>query len=377
MVWSRIWKCLCSGFRIARVERGVRVVRELLRSKRRLLVAAVLCVVLVAGLAILWHGGHVAEAAVLYPHPGLVGWWRFDEGNGSVAKDSSGFGNDGTVYGATWVDGKYGKALSFDGTNDYVEVPDSNSLDISDAITVSWWHKANSWSHTMGIMGKYNVFSFAKRLSGPFSGLYTNFRIGGSWHGFYDYGDFPLNEWTFMVYTYDSATHHIKYYQNGSLTIDYEVTGLSDYHLNTSNYSMLIGKELLFRGPTFDGIIDEARIYNRALSADEIETLFQKGPDFSSRLLAKVPNGTTQFIVTLSWKGVGSINITIESPSKNYTEDMVPMYQKTVYSTSGGDMLNIKRLVVSLSALSSDENWYIVLKFDNVDDYSITVEVQR
>ena len=75
------------------LEKGVKVIRELLRSKRRLVGAAVLCVVLVAGLAILWHGFQVAEAAVLNPHPGLVGWWRFDEGVGGVAGDSSGFGN--------------------------------------------------------------------------------------------------------------------------------------------------------------------------------------------------------------------------------------------------------------------------------------------
>jgi len=77
------------------VEKGVEVIREFLWSNRRRLVgAAVVCVVLIAGLAIWWHGGRVAEAAVLDPHPGLVGWWRFDEGVGSMAGDSSGYGNE-------------------------------------------------------------------------------------------------------------------------------------------------------------------------------------------------------------------------------------------------------------------------------------------
>jgi len=76
---------------------------------------------------------------------------------------------------------------------------------------------------------------------------------------------------------------------------------------------------------------------------------------------------------------LGSINVTIESPLKNYTEDIVPVYQKTVYSTSDGtsSILNIKRLSVSTTALSTDENWYVVLKFDDVEDYRITVEVQK
>jgi hypothetical protein len=116
-----------------------------------------------------------------------------------------------------------------------------------------------------------------------------------------------------------------------------------------------------------------------ALAAAEIQERFQKNPDFSSKLLAKVPKGTTQVLVTLSWQGIGSINITMESPSKSYTEDMVPVYQKTVHSTSGGtsDMLNIKRLSISVTALSSDENWYVMLEFGDVEDYRITVEVQK
>ena len=76
---------------------------------------------------------------------------------------------------------------------------------------------------------------------------------------------------------------------------------------------------------------------------------------------------------------VGSINVTMESSLKNYTEDTVSVYQKTVYSTSGGtsSMLNIKRLSISVSALSSDENWYVMLEFDDVEDYRITVEAQK
>jgi hypothetical protein len=64
---------------------------------------------------------------------------------------------------------------------------------------------------------------------------------------------------------------------------------------------------------------------------------------------------------------------------RSYIEDVVPVCQKTVYSTSGGtsDMLNIKRLAVSVSALSSDENWYVMLEFDDVKDYRITAEAQK
>jgi hypothetical protein len=129
----------------------------------------------------------------------------------------------------------------------------------------------------------------------------------------------------------------------------------------------------------FNGAIDEVRVYNRTLSADEILGDFNEGPDFSTSVVAKVHQGTTQVITTLSWQGSGNINVTIQSPAQNYTENMLPEYQKTSYSTSSGtaSMLNIKRLSVSVSALSSDQNWYIMLTLDNVDSYQITVEVQK
>ena len=118
----------------------------------------------------------------------------------------------------------------------------------------------------------------------------------------------------------------------------------------------------------------------KLLSATEIQEIYQKSPDFSSKLLAKVPKGTTQVIVTASWQGIGTINVTIQSPSKIYTESNVSsFYQKNVYSITGNtsEMLNIKRLSVLVSALSSNENWYIVLTFDNIEDYRIIVEVQK
>ena len=57
----------------------------------------------------------------------------------------------------------------------------------------------------------------------------------------------------------------------------------------------------------------------------------------------------------------------------------MPVYQKTVYSTSDGtaSMLNIKRLSISVTALSSDENWCVMLEFDDVEDYRITAEAKK
>src|SRR3989338_1067169 len=81
----------------------------------------------------------VSDASAAVSNIGLVGYWSFNEGTGSYAGDSSGNRNQGTLTnGPTWVDGKRGKALNFDGVNDYV-IASSTSLNNLPAMTVSAW----------------------------------------------------------------------------------------------------------------------------------------------------------------------------------------------------------------------------------------------
>src|SRR5450759_5412343 len=106
---------------------------------------------------------------------GLVGYWKFDEGTGTNATDSSGMGNNGTLTnGPTWTTGKVGGALSFDGTDDYVNVPDNPSLDMSGNLTIEFWHKWNVFKDYGASVGKgddgrawpnsYQVFTYAAPL---------------------------------------------------------------------------------------------------------------------------------------------------------------------------------------------------------------------
>ena len=76
----------------------------------------------------------------------LVACWNFDEGNGTIALDSTLFENHGTIYGCNWVNGISGYALEFDGQSDYLQVPDSDSLDIStNNLTITAWIHADSF----------------------------------------------------------------------------------------------------------------------------------------------------------------------------------------------------------------------------------------
>ncbi len=69
----------------------------------------------------------------------LVAYWAFDEGSGDTVLDSTGNGNNGTINGAQWGQGKFGPALEFNGQDNYVEVPSSDDLEINENVTVAAW----------------------------------------------------------------------------------------------------------------------------------------------------------------------------------------------------------------------------------------------
>ena len=83
------------------------------------------------------------EVRYHYNRGGPVAYWKFDEGTGTTTYDGSGNNKTGQMItvasSPTWVSGKYGSALNFDGTNDYIQVADNSTLDITDAITLEAW----------------------------------------------------------------------------------------------------------------------------------------------------------------------------------------------------------------------------------------------
>jgi len=318
-----------------------------------------------------------AQAALVDPHPGLVAWWRLDEVTGTAANDASGYGNNGAISGvATWGTGMHGGALSFDGSSTYVTVPAASSLFPSSAVTIEFWAKiASANINSNAYMGFIATSSRANGLQ-----VIKNY---GSGHVLFEtpgVGSLVSNvaltpdAWnlvTCVLVSGSSATIYINGQQHGSS---------SGWVLPSTVMDHWIGRAAQGTpNPYLNGVMDEVRIYNRALSVSEIQVDFSQSPDLSSNVLAKVPQGATQVIATLSWQGTGSITATITSPSHTYTESEMSVYQKTSYSTSGGSsgMLNIKRLSISVAALSSDENWDVTLTFDSVSAYQISVEVQK
>jgi hypothetical protein len=338
-------------------------------NRKKATIAIALIAIIAVSSGIYLQNNSTTQAALINPHPGLVGWWSFNEGSGTVAGDNSGNGNIGTINSAAWVDGKYGKALDFTADGSSIIVPQSNAISLANSLSLSCWIKGvftNSW------------FDFLKKGYNYCFTVGSNGRVGFQ---IYDGTNNPLvrggsnpavndGQWHNIVGVRDTAAHKLRLYVDGSLVDQVTATTTGSIQ-NTADF--VIGANSL------NSIIDEVRIYNYALSQTEIQADFKGGPDFSANVLVKAPQGTTQVITTLSWQGNGNINVTLRSPAQNYTENMLPEYQKSSYSTSNGitSILNIKRLSVSVTALPSDQNWYIALTLDNVDDYQITVEAQK
>ena len=213
----------------------------------------------------------------------LVAYWGFEENTGNTVYDSSGNNNTGTVHGATWTSGKYGSALSFDGasdgTDDYVSVPHSDSINL-DVFTVSSWVSFYDVTRSQVFLDKRNgqwhrnyglYYYYQEYASGVPQNDYLMTSIGdGSYmptsfsNGAYAPVSLNPNQFYHVAATYDQSV--LRLYLDGNEIASNNVTmpGI------TGNGDLLIGRhQPQYTYPTY-GIIDEVRIYDHALSQSEI-----------------------------------------------------------------------------------------------------------
>jgi len=198
----------------------------------------------------------------------LVGYWDFDQGSGTTAYDGSGYNNHGTIYGASWTSGKVNGALNFDGLDDYVDCGNSSKLDPIQEATMEAWVNFNKLpsvaGHIMAIAGKSGIardLDLQTETDNRFK-----FYIGpGSPNVAISNTVAETNKWYHIAGTYQ-ANDNVKIYVNGVL----ESTTSISLTRNTTSGGFWIGQSCIWPGRFFNGIIDEVKIYDRALSAEEI-----------------------------------------------------------------------------------------------------------
>jgi hypothetical protein len=253
---------------------------------------------------------------------GLVGAWGFNEGTGTTTADVSGLGNNGTLSNAAWTTaGKFGKALSFNGTNAWVTIADSASLHLTTAMTLEAWVEPtaalSAWRSVLlkeaGTEESYAIYG-NDDTNHPSGWAYVN----GTYYPARGTASLAVNTWTHLATTYDGTT--LKLYVNGVLTGSQAVSG----SLLVSTGALRIGGNSIW-GEYFTGLVDEVRVYNRALSATEVQT------DMNTPIASDTQPPTAPASLTATGS-VSSVSLSWPAATDNVGVDHYNVYRST---TSG------------------------------------------
>ena len=200
-----------------------------------------------------------------------------DEGAGTQVADASGYGNDGTLSGPAWTGGQFGGALSFDGVNDLVQVPSDPSLDITDEITLAAWVNVRSFENWEGIITKGTTqASYGINVWGD-----RTIRFTVNWGS--PAGGVGRGAWNSRLTLTPDTWHHVAVTYDGQ-TFRFYIDGVEDTYkpspsvrFGITDEPLTLGGDLPGQDEYLDGSIDDPRVYPRALSPAEIQTLVSGG----------------------------------------------------------------------------------------------------
>ena len=276
---------------------------------------------------------------------GLVAAFGFDAGSGTTIADASGAGNNGTASNTTWAtSGKYGRALSFNGSTSRVTIPDAASLHLTTAMTLeAWVNKSATNAGWRDVVYKGDDNYYLSSSSSPANRPAGGGIIGGSYGEVFGSTSLATNAWTHLAVTYDGAS--VQLYVNGSQVASIPKQGA----LSTSLNPLTIGSDPLY-GQYFQGMIDEVRVYNVALSAAQIQldmatpitsTGSDTSPPSAPGTLTATASGTTQ--INLSW-GAATDNVAVSgyriercqgAGCSNFSQIAAPTGTGTTYNDTG------------------------------------------
>lgn len=217
----------------------------------------------------------------------LVLYFDFEEKSGDVAIDQSGNGNDGTINGAEWTDGKFGSALAFDpAAKAFIEVADSPTLNPETEISYMAWIYSEDYGNAQGIISKYtgsgNQRSYNLRLHHTIKGAVSTevsssgvYKLGVSTTDVHSEAVLVNGNWHHAAITF-KAEDFLRMYIDGELISESDAAATVSIFDNET--SMRIGTDFNDEDKRFfNGIIDEIAVFNRALAHDEVAKAMDSG----------------------------------------------------------------------------------------------------
>jgi hypothetical protein len=265
----------------------------------------------------------------LQAYGGLVAYWDFNEASGTILHDRTGHGNDGTIYGASWAPGLTGSSLYFNGTSDYVALPNPLPFELQHFTVTCWVNPQDPY-----VVQERAFFNNVKAVSGVSDGFIIRFNSRGLnfcvaradnmdyWLNIDASVTFSPGSFHFAACTYDGATM--------VLYFDGVRVGQAPYSggIRYTSVNPYIGAAPNNSGHEgyFMGNIDEMRVYDQALSPSELLALYNyRGQTIIADFLIPVPSPTYNRLPLFLWhavKGASGYNILVDT-TRNFTSPII------------------------------------------------------
>jgi len=234
-----------------------------------------------------------------------VGWWALDDGAGTTVADASANGNDGVITGdAVWTTGKFGGALSFDGTDDYVTLPIGSIIsELSDTTITTWANFSNAggaWQRIWDFGSGTGVYMFLCARVNTAGVIRFAIRTADIGEQIVNSPDTLPSDWHNVTVVMDSADMMIRLYVDGAMVASGATLLLpKDLGETTQNW---FGKSQ-WPDALYQGDLDDVRIYNRVLTQDEIKNVMVGGIGYGLANTPSPADTETNLLpnVTLSW----------------------------------------------------------------------------
>jgi arabinan endo-1,5-alpha-L-arabinosidase len=210
----------------------------------------------------------------------LIAWWKFNEGSGTIAGDSSAHHYDGNILGATWVTDAVSRpiVISLDGTNDYIDLPDGLPDNFADfnGLTISLWAyptavKSKSRFIDLG-NGQANNNIYFGRNSSTSDLIFEVYSGTSAMSNVVATGVIELNKWQHFTATIDEIGYSVLY-KNGQPM----QTGITPPPWNVTRANNYIGRSNWATYAYYQGMLDDIRIYNKTLSASDVNDIYWRG----------------------------------------------------------------------------------------------------